>query len=328
MLRLFGPGCPAEPVDPATITSLPEGAVWVDLLDPTEAEEALAEKLLGADIPTREELAEIEPSSRLYQTRVATFMTMSVLHGVHAGEPGNDPIGFILTDKLLITVRYIDPLPFVLFAEHVYAEQDLDCDARSLFVRLLDTIIDRLADEFEVAVNEIETISRHVFSHPAQAGGHRRRQPERRLETLLIRIGRAQQLLAQLRESSVSATRLLTFLESTEAMQRDEPNLRHVASLIADVNALSDHSNFLGDNLVFLLDANLGLITLEQNFVMKIFSIFAVVFMPATLIAGIYGMNFEHMPELEWLLGYPYALGLILVSAVLPFWFARRKGWL
>jgi len=328
MLRLFGPGCPAEPVDPATLSTLPEGAVWIDLLEPTEAEEALAEKLLGANIPTREELAEIEPSSRLYQTKAATFMTMSVLHGVHAGEPGTDPVGFILTDKILITVRYIDPTPFILFAEHIYAEPDLDCDPRSLFVRLLDTIIDRLADEFEVAVNEIETISRHVFGHPARANGHRRRQPERRLEALLIRIGRAQQLLAQLRESSVSATRLLTFLASTDAMTKDAPNLRHVGSLIADVNALNDHSNFLGDNLVFLLDANLGLITLEQNSVMKIFSIFAVVFMPPTLIAGIYGMNFDHMPELKWLLGYPYALGLILISAVLPFWFARRKGWL
>lgn len=328
MLRLFGPGCPAEPVDPANLTVLPEGVVWLDLLEPTEAEEALAEKLLGADIPTRQELAEIEPSSRLYQTRVAAFMTMSVLHGVQAGDPGNDPIGFILTDKILITVRYIDPTPFVLFADNVYAEPDSVSDANSMFVRLLDTIVDRLADEFETAVNEIETISRHVFGHPTQAGGHRRRQPERRLEALLLRIGKAQQLLAQLRESSVSATRLLTFLKSIEAMVDDKPNLRHVGSLIADVNALNDHSNFLGDNLVFLLDANLGLITLEQNFVMKIFSIFAVVFMPPTLIAGVYGMNFDHMPELKWVLGYPYALGLILISAVLPFWIARRKGWL
>lgn len=329
MLRLFGPDCPTVPVDPAKPGKLPKGIIWVDLFEPTKDEEALAEKLAGANIPTREELAEIEPSSRLYQTKTAIFMTMSVLYGVQAGEPANDPIGFILTDKCLVSVRYIDPKPFILFAEHIYAELDLEVDPRTMFVRLLDTIIDRLADEFEVAGNEIEAISRHIFSHPNQANGHRRRrQPERRLEALLMRIGKAQQLLAQLRESSVSATRLLTFLASTDAMTKDEHNLRHVGSLIADADALNDHSNFLGDNLVFLLDANLGLITLEQNFVMKIFSVFAVVFMPPTLIAGVYGMNFEHMPELEWLLGYPYALGLILISAVLPFWFARRKGWL
>jgi magnesium transporter len=328
MLRLFGPDCPAQPVDPATIGTLPTGALWLDLLDPTSAEEAIAEKLAGLAIPTREELAEIEPSSRLYQTKTATFLTMSVLHGVQAGEPSNDPIGFILTDKILISVRYIDPKPFILFADHIYAEPDLATDPHGLFVRLLDTIIDRLADEFEVAGDEIEAISRRLFNTTRVAGQPRRHQPELRLEALLIRIGRAQQLLGQLRESSVSATRLLTYLASIEAMADDKPNLRHLGSLISDTEALNNHSNFLGDNLTFLLDANLGLITLEQNFVMKIFSIFAVVFMPPTLIAGIYGMNFDHMPELKWLFGYPYALMLILASAVLPFWIARRKGWL
>ena len=329
MLRLFGSDCSTEPVDPTKLGQLPRKILWIDLLEPTAEEEAVAEKLVGANIPTRDELAEIEPSSRLYQTRSATFMTMSVLHGLQGeGRPANDPVGFILTDKYLVSVRYIDPKPFVLFCDHFYADPELACDPRSLFVRLLDTIIDRLADEFEVAGNEIEAISRHIFYHPPQENGRRRRQPELRLEALLLRIGKAQQLLAQLRESSVSATRLLTFLASADAMTDDEPNRRHIGSLIADANALNDHSNFLGDNLVFLLDANLGLITLEQNFVMKVFSIFAVIFMPPTLIAGIYGMNFDHMPELKWLFGYPYALGLILVSAVLPFWIARRKGWL
>ena len=120
----------------------------------------------------------------------------------------------------------------------------------------------------------------------------------------------------------------VSLLQTTDAMEADQTNRRHVKSLIADTLALNDHSNFLGDNLTFLLDASLGLISLEQNDVMKIFSIFAVVFMPPTLIAGIYGMNFDHMPELKWLFGYPFALGLILASAVLPLWYAKRKGWL
>ena len=143
-----------------------------------------------------------------------------------------------------------------------------------------------------------------------------------------MRIGKAQQLLAKLRETAVSTTRLLTFLASIDAIDGDADNRRHVESLIADAKALSDHSNFVGDNLTFLLDASLGLISLEQNFVMKIFSVFAVVFMPPTLIAGIYGMNFDHMPELKWLFGYPFALGLILASAIIPLWIARRRGWL
>lgn len=325
MLRLFGPGCTASPIDAGHDKALPEGTIWVDLLNPTQEEEALAEKLIGTNIPTREELAEIEPSSRLYQTRKAVFMTMSVLYGVQDAHPDSDPVGFILTAKHLVSVRYVDPKPFIIFAEHFHSDPDLATDAHSLFIRLLDAIVDRLADEFEVAGKDIEGISREVFHHHTQSS---LRHPQRRLEVLLMRIGKVQVLLAKLRETAVSTTRLLTFLESIDLIEKNSANLRHVQSLIADAKALNDHSNFLGDNLNFLLNAALGLISLEQNFVMKIFSIFAVVFMPPTLIAGIYGMNFARMPELKWALGYPWALGLILASAILPLWIARRRGWL
>jgi len=324
MLRVFGPDCSAAPIDAGSTTALPDGAIWIDLLEPTKEEEALAEKLVGTNIPTRAELAEIEPSSRLYQRTGAAFLTMSVLFGINEGHPDSDPIGFILTDKYLVSIRYVDPKPFVVFAEYAYAEPDMASDPNTLFIRLLDTIVDRLADEFEVAGKDIESISHQIFRRHT----HRGRSPELRLEALLMRIGKAQQLLARLRETSVSSTRLLTFLATTDAMESDLANRRHIKSLVADAQALNDHSNFLGDNLIFLLDASLGLISLEQNDVMKIFSVFAVVFMPPTLIAGIYGMNFEHMPELKWLFGYPFALGLILASAVLPYLYARRKGWL
>ena len=325
MIRLFGPDCSPAPVDPGQCAALPAGAIWIDLFQPTEAEEALAETLIGTNIPTREELEEIEPSSRLYQKRGAAFMTMSVIHGIADGRPASDPIGFILTDRHLVSVRYVDPRPFTIFADHLSAEPDLARDARTMFVRLLDAIVDRLADEFEASGRQVEAISTQIFEHGASSG---RRSPELRLEALLRRIGKAQLLLAKLRESSVSTTRLLTFLVSLDAIDQDPNNRRHVRSLIADADALSDHSNFFGDNLTFLLNASLGLISLEQNLVMKIFSVFAVVFMPPTLIAGIYGMNFEHMPELEWLLGYPFALALILASAIAPFLIARRNGWL
>jgi magnesium transporter len=325
MLRVFGPECTPVPVVAAEQDALPEGAIWIDLFDPTREEEVLAEKLIGTNIPTREELAEIEPSSRLYQRDGRAYLTMSVLHGIVDGRPDSDPIGFILTDRHVVSVRYIDPKPFIIFAEHVYAEPELATDARTLFVRLLDAVVDRLADEFEVAGKDVEAISRQIFNHHAH---RRQRNPELRLEGILMRIGKAQQLLAKLRETSVSTTRLLTFLVSIDAIDEDADNRRHVESLISDAKALSDHSNFVGDNLTFLLDASLGLISLEQNLVMKIFSVFAVIFMPPTLIAGIYGMNFEHMPELEWLFGYPFALALILASAIIPLWIARRRGWL
>lgn len=325
MLRLFGPDCTAPPIDVSKVSALPSGAIWIDLFEPTHEEEALAEKLLGSNIPTRAEMLEIEPSSRLYLRQGAAYMTMSVLFGADERNPENDPVSFILTDKHLVTVRYIDPKPFLVFAEHLYSDPEVAQDSRTLFVRLLDAIIDRLADEFEECGAEIGQISHRIFAEHA----HRRKHTgETRLEAMLMRIGKAQHMLTKLKEGAVSAIRLLTFLESSSVMDGDKASHRHVESLIADARALSDHSNFLGENLTFLLDASLGLINLEQNDVMKVFSIVAVVLMPPTLLAGIYGMNFEYMPELKWLFGYPYALVLILLSAILPYWWARRKGWL
>ena len=133
--------------------------------------------------------------------------------------------------------------------------------------------------------------------------------------------------MAEVRESVLSSNRMLGYLATTERLRTSDYR-PHVRSLIEDSRGLLDHSSFLAENLSFLLNASLGLITLEQNFVMKLFSVFAVVFMPPTLIAGIYGMNFEHMPELKWLHGYPFALTLILASAIIPLWIAKRSRWL
>jgi magnesium transporter len=323
MLRCFGPGCSPTPI--AEKATVPAGAVWIDLLEPTKAEEQMAEKLLGTNIPTRDEMVEIEPSSRLFERKGVIFMTMSVLHGIQEGRPSSDAIAFILSENHLVTVRYIDPKPFILFAEHVYAEPEMATDAVTTLLRLLDTIVDRLADEIEDAGRSMDKVSAQVFRR-RHAGADRLSTV--RLEALIMRIGEFQRLLSRLRETSVSTMRLLTFLDSVHRV-RDEPaRHHHVESLIADAAALNDQSDFLGDNLTFLLDASLGLIAVEQNVVMKLFSVFAVIFMPPTLVAGIYGMNFEHMPELKWLYGYPFGLTLMLASAVIPFLIARRRGWL
>jgi magnesium transporter len=326
MLRLFGPDCSPAPVEAADLKALPDGAQWIDLLEPSKGEEQLAERAIGTNIPTREELLEIEPSSRLYTRNGNLFMTASVLYGVTDQKPNNDPVGFILTPDRLVTLRYIDPKPFIVFAEHLHAEPELASDPLSILVRLLDSLVDRLADEMEEAGREIERVSGHVFERRARGGSERRRS-ELRLEALLMRIGRVQQLLAEIRESTLSTSRMLNFFAASKRL-RDSEHYGHVESLKYDISALLDHSTFLADNLTFLLDASLGMISLEQNFVMKLFAVLAVVFMPPTLIAGIYGMNFEHMPELDWVFGYPLALGLIVLSAVVPYLMARRSGWL
>ena len=325
MLRLFGPDCSPVPIDPAAPGRLPSRAIWVDLLNPTKDEEGIAEGIIGFNIPTREDMLEIEPSSRLYERGGVTVMTFWALHGTTDKKPGIDPISLMLTDRQLVSVRYVDPTSFTTFAEHLDADPEVAQDPLSVTVRLMDAVVDRLADALESATAELEGISERIFDRDLVKT---RRRPEKHYERLMLRIGETQRLLAKIRESAVSVTRLLGFLAGSDRVAADSVHARHLKSLMGDARALNDHSDFVAENLNFLLDAALGMISLEQNFVMKIFSIFAVVFMPPTLIAGVYGMNFEHMPELKWLFGYPFALALILASAILPFWYARRKGWL
>jgi magnesium transporter len=253
-------------------------------------------------------------------------MTASVLHGITGPVPDTDPVSFVLTDKVLVTVRYVDPKPFVRFSEHLNAEPELATDALSILVRLMDTIIDRLADELESTAAQMEDVSAQIFVRRNNKG-RADKSTERRLQAILQRIGEVQRLLAEIRESAVSTSRMLGYLVTTEKVAGSAHHA-HVESLIGDARALLDHSSFLVENLTFLLDASLGLITLEQNFVMKVFSVVAVVFMPPTLIAGIYGMNFERMPGLHWQYGYEVAVAAIVASAVIPYWLARRSGWL
>lgn len=324
MLRAYGPDSDGSAVD-ATRQSIPSTATWIDLEAPTRDEEKLVERCIGVEIPTPEELEEIEPSSRLYEQNGAIYMTMSTLYGVEDGHPSAAPIGFVLAGNRLVTVRYVTPKPVRTFAHHVLREPEMVKDGVTVLVRLLDAIIDRLADELEASGREIEKISQQIFRRDPKT---RRRIPAERLEALLIRIGRAQALLARIRETAVSSSRLIGFLGTTERIRREAGDRDRVQSLGADISSLIDHSAFLAGNLTFLLDASLGLISIEQNTAIKVFSVAAVVLLPPALVAGVYGMNFDHMPELEWLLGYPWALTLMLLSAILPYWWFKRRGWL
>lgn len=327
MLRAYGPGCQGQLID-AERERIPESATWIDLEQPTDAEERLVERCLGLDVPTPEELKEIEPSSRLYERGGAIYMTMSTLWGVQGGEPAAAPIGFVLAGSRLVTVRYVNPKPWLGFIALVLREPDIVKDSVVALVRLLDTIIERLADELEAAGEELDSISRHIFQGTARGAEKGRRIPANRLEALLNRIGRAQALLARIRETAVSSGRLVSFLYATERIQSEPRDRDRVQSLSSDVTSLVEHSAFLANNLAFLLQASLGLISIEQNTAIKVFSVAAVVLLPPALIAGIYGMNFDYMPELDWLAGYPWALGLMLASAILPYWWFKRRGWL
>ena len=326
MLRAYGPNCDGSIIDPGKGQRIPDDATWIDLEEPTREEDKLVEECVRVQVPTREDMSEIEPSSRLYEQNGTLYMTVGALYGVEDGHPKSDPIGFVLTDSRLVTVRYVTPKPIRAFQQHAHRDKTLVQDALTAAYGLLDSIIDRLADELEEVGREIEKISAHIFEKSASA----RRIPADRLTALLGRIGRVQSLLAHIRITAVSTARMLSFFLASGRLRSPETEgIRgHVQALLSDTKSLTDHSAFLGDNLTFLLDASLGLISIEQNAAMKLFSWAALVFLPPTLIAGVYGMNFEHMPELKWLFGYPMALTLIVISAVAPLWYLKRRGWI
>ncbi len=324
MLRVYGPGCDGTVIEPGGDQHIPDNANWIDLEQPTRDEEKLVETCVGVDVPTQADLVEIEPSSRLYQKNGALYMTMSTLVGVEEDTPTSTPIGFVLARERLVTIRYANPKPIRAFIHHAQRDHAVVSDALTTLYGLLDAIIDRLADELEAVGAEVEKISAHIFRRDSDSP----RVPADRLRALLSRIGRTQSLLARIRETAVSAGRLLSFLSGSAQLKTQASTAARdrIGSLVADTTSLIDHSAFLADNLTFLMDAALGLISIEQNAAMKLFSWAALIFLPPTLIAGIYGMNFEHMPELDWLYGYPMALSLILASAILPIWILKRRG--
>ncbi len=327
MLRVFHPSTPSGTViDPGVTGVIADDAVWIDLFNPSHAEESLVESAIGLSVPTRDEMAEIEQSSRLYEENGAIYITATVLAGLDEKNPISTPVTFVLTTKHLVTVRYADPKPIRLFAEAMARNPELLGTSMETLVKLLDAIVDRLADAIEVVGNEAEQISKRIFRRSPDERS--RRIPSIKLEALLMRIGNCQDLLAKARETAGSTARLLSFVAACSHFRGNSEQRDHIRSLSEDIDSLTDHSGFLANNITFLLDASLGLISIEQNAILKIFSVASVILLPPTLVGAIYGMNFEHMPELKWILGYPLALFVMLLSAVLPYVYFRRRGWL
>ncbi len=295
--------------------------VWVDLLEPTTEEDREAERLLGVSIPTRDEMQEIEASSRLYAEDGALFMTAQVPILSETDSPRPVPVTFILIADRLATVRYDRPRSFDLY--RIRAERpgaDL-LDGRSVLIGLLETMIDRLADGLERIGAEVERLSTAVFLP--------RRQREKSLEEALTTIGRLGGAVARNEECIVSLSRLFHFLgEETGAERLDRDGRARLVTLDHDARSLAEYAKSLDSKVDFLLSATLGLVALEQNTIVKIFSILAVVFMPPTLIASIYGMNFHAMPELDWAWGYPMAIGLMLSSVGVTFALFKWRNWL
>ena len=323
MLRLLIPtGSGYTWVEHAPPAPFPDEFLWADLFEPTVEEEKAVESLLTVDVPTRDEMKEIETSNRLYEEGNAVYMTATVGSKLDSGMPESSAITFILANDRLITNRYADPTPVKRFMQYVERSPAACTSSATLLAGLLESFVERIADLLERVQGELDTVSHTIFGR-----GHG--QPSSAdLQAMIRKIGANGDLVSKARESLVSFQRLLMYVQQATSVTLSQDQRGRYKSALRDVQSLSDHAGFLANKIQFLLDAVLGLINLEQNNIIKIFSVAAVMFLPPTLVASVYGMNFHRMPELDKAWGYPLALVLMVVSAVVPYLYFRRRGWL
>lgn len=301
-----------------------QNGLWYDLLNPKKHERAEVEKELNLYIPTQEEAHEIESSSRLYKIQNTLYMTSVLIARAGAHNPILSPITFILSPEHLITLRYAEPKPIRTFEKKLKKNPEDFPTSETIFLGLLETIVDRIADILEKNTHEIDSVSKEIFKVRSKGP-----KGAKELAEILTLIGKKGDLTTKIRESLVSLNRLLIFFNlQLSGIKEKKLSLFRTKTLQRDVSSITDHVTFLLNKINFLLDATLGYINIEQNSIIKIFSVAAVIFLPPTVIASIYGMNFSDMPELHWAWGYPFALFLMVASGVIPYLFFKRKGWL
>ncbi|MEK0082279.1 magnesium transporter CorA family protein [Benzoatithermus flavus] len=305
---------------------LPEDAIWLDMRDPSPEEAGFVRRTVGIEMPTREEMREIEASARVYEEDGALFLTATVLVNADTPPPGTTEITFILKGDRLVTLRYADPQPFRTMPARLERQGAGLGSAQGVLFWLIELVVARIADVLERASLDIDTLSGEIFG----AANAKPKDERPDLLRAIERIGRAGDTAARARESLLTLARILLSLGATDLLppgSRKEARAR-AKLLNRDVASLTDHAAFLSGKISLLLEATLGMINIEQNAIIKIFSVVAVVFMPPTMIASIYGMNFKFLPELDWPLGYPMALLLMALSAVIPLLYFRKRGWL
>jgi magnesium transporter len=316
-----------KPIERDASAPLPEEAIWLDLLEPSVEEERLVEQRLGLDIPTREEMREIESSSRLYEDAGALYLTATVVTKLESDLPENAQITFILGGSRLVTNRYVDPLPFRRFISFTEKHPQSNTNAASVLAGQLEFIVQRIADVIERVSADMDSASAEVFG-TRKATGTRRSRSQRDFRKLLERIGQTGELMAKARESLASLARLLAFVrqQGTVALPTDvQTRLR---TLSTDVVEMNDHASFLATNLNFILDATLGMVNIDQNNILKIFSVVTVFLLPPSVIGAIFGMNFAHIPTTQEPWGFWGALVLMALSAITPYLYFRQRGWL
>ena len=331
MLSFYGPAgaLPPEPGAP-----IPKAAVWIDLNDPSAAEAEAVEAATGVRVPSRTALSEVESSSRLRRLKAGLSLSTPMITFERA-DSQLKPLGFLLTKDHLVTVRFHALRAFGA-VEARLTEGDGAASSSQIFLLLIEELVDSLADALEDMASELDALSTRIFDFDVRgrrgksADRAQEAPPPRRrdlaLRRILRSISRRGKALGKIRASLLGLERVVPFVaHACEALGLDHDG--RFETIGRDIASLDEFETRLAENVQFLLDAALGLINIEQNNVFRVLTVVSVVGVPPTLIASMYGMNFKAMPELDWAYGYPYALTLILISALVPIVYFRIKGW-
>jgi magnesium transporter len=287
--------------------------IWMDLQSPSQQERQFVETHYKIEFFTSQELQEIESSSRFLETEETIEINLGFVNQENELVVNN--VTFILKGNILFTYRQGDNK---IFAEAVRRLKSMNTETKEhgldVFLTILEVRIDVDADLIEGVTRKLKEVSKELFSDKALE------------ESLLLGIARLQENVMLLHETITEKQRVVSSLIRIPEFNKIESE--RLTIIIRDIASLLQHSQFSSERLEYMQNTFLGLANIEQNQVIKIFTVVTVVFMPPTLIASLYGMNFVHMPELKWMAGYPFAIGLMIFSSLAFLWYFKRKKWL
>ncbi len=292
--------------------------VWVDLTDPTDDERAWVKTIYGVTLPGEDEVKDIEASARYYEAENGDLhLRTDFLLEEEDGPSRIVTVAFILARKMLFSVHTDDLPVFRLVRMRARSRPGSIADYMDVLLDLYATDAEYSADALEGIYQNLEEVSGRVLQEEFT---------DQDAAAALNAIAHEEDLNGRIRRNMMDTRRAVSFLMRGRLLNSEQ--FEEARQILRDIESLDGHTSFLFDKINFLMDATVGFININQNKIIKIFSVASVAFLPPTLIASIYGMNFKWLPELDWSLGYPFALLLMVTSAIAPFWYFRRRGWL
>ena len=292
--------------------------VWVDLTDPTDDERSWVKAIYGVILPGEDEVKDIEASARYYEAENGDLhLRTDFLLEEDDGPSRIVTVAFILARKMLFSVHTDDLPVFRLVRMRARSRPGSIADYMDVLLDLYATDAEYSADALEGIYQNLEEVSGRVLQEEFT---------DQDAAAALNAIAHEEDLNGRIRRNMMDTRRAVSFLMRGRLLNAEQ--FEEARQILRDIESLDGHTSFLFDKINFLMDATVGFININQNKIIKIFSVASVAFLPPTLIASIYGMNFKWLPELDWQLGYPFAILLMITSAIAPFWYFRRRGWL